>query len=89
MIVRKFRTKSLITLDPVILYAYNPTGFSGSECKKVGDACYPGACGLGKCSNTQSGYECACPFGKTGEHLKPQTTLDFEVPKIPIVITGN
>ncbi len=71
------------------LHAYNPTGFSGSECKKVGDACYPGACGLGKCSNTQSGYECACPFGKTGEGLKPQTMLDFEVPKIPIVITGN
>ena len=48
-------------------YYANNLGFSGSECKKIGDACFPGACGSGRCANTASGYECFCPFGKAGK----------------------
>ena len=45
-------------------------GFSGEKCSKVGDACYPGVCGMGKCKDTPSGIECSCPIGRTGERCR-------------------
>ena len=44
-----------------------PPGFSGHDCEKLGDACYPGVCGTGRCINRlNGGFDCYCPFGKTG-----------------------
>ncbi|CAG7838540.1 unnamed protein product [Allacma fusca] len=43
-----------------------PPGYSGEECETPGQACYPGACGIGKCVNVPGGFDCYCPFGKTG-----------------------
>ncbi|KAH9383801.1 hypothetical protein HPB48_025571 [Haemaphysalis longicornis] len=42
-------------------------GFSGRDCEKVGEACYPGICGEGRCVNRPTGgLDCYCPFGRTG-----------------------
>ncbi|CAN7987967.1 unnamed protein product, partial [Ixodes pacificus] len=44
-----------------------PPGFSGRDCEKVGEACYPGLCGEGRCVNRPGGgLDCYCPFGRTG-----------------------
>lgn len=43
-----------------------PPGYSGENCEIVGQSCYPGACGIGKCVNIQGGFNCYCPFGKAG-----------------------
>ena len=45
-------------------------GYSGEKCSKVGDACYPGVCGMGKCEDTPSGIQCYCPIGRTGERCR-------------------
>jgi len=44
-----------------------PRGFSGLNCSHVGEPCYPGACGTGRCVDTDEGLECYCGLGKTGE----------------------
>ncbi|CAL1682411.1 unnamed protein product [Lasius platythorax] len=41
-------------------------GFSGKYCDYVGQSCYPGACGEGKCVDKDIGFDCYCPIGKTG-----------------------
>ncbi|XP_064459482.1 basement membrane-specific heparan sulfate proteoglycan core protein-like isoform X3 [Ornithodoros turicata] len=44
-----------------------PPGFSGQDCEIVGEACYPGVCGEGRCVNRAGGgFDCYCPFGRTG-----------------------
>jgi hypothetical protein len=44
-----------------------PPGFSGQDCEKIGDACYQGVCGEGRCVNKAGGgFDCYCPFGKSG-----------------------
>jgi len=45
-------------------------GFSGEKCSKVGDACFPGVCGMGKCEDTPSGIQCYCPIGRTGDRCR-------------------
>ena len=42
---------------------------------KVGDACYPGVCGTGKCEDTPSGIQCHCPIGRTGERCRLEKTV--------------
>ncbi|XP_025163883.1 basement membrane-specific heparan sulfate proteoglycan core protein [Harpegnathos saltator] len=41
-------------------------GFSGKHCDFVGQSCYPGACGEGKCVDKETGFDCYCPLGKRG-----------------------
>ncbi|XP_076631096.1 terribly reduced optic lobes isoform X1 [Colletes latitarsis] len=41
-------------------------GYSGKYCDYVGQSCYPGACGEGNCVDKETGFECYCPYGKTG-----------------------
>ncbi|XP_032663569.1 basement membrane-specific heparan sulfate proteoglycan core protein-like isoform X7 [Odontomachus brunneus] len=41
-------------------------GFSGKHCDNVGQSCYPGACGEGKCVDKETGFDCYCSLGKTG-----------------------
>nr|XP_050845973.1 basement membrane-specific heparan sulfate proteoglycan core protein isoform X24 [Vespula vulgaris] len=41
-------------------------GFNGKHCNFVGQSCYPGACGEGKCVEKEAGFDCYCPYGKTG-----------------------
>ncbi|KFM78257.1 Basement membrane-specific heparan sulfate proteoglycan core protein, partial [Stegodyphus mimosarum] len=44
-----------------------PPGFSGRDCETVGEACYPGVCGEGRCINRPGGgFDCYCPLGRTG-----------------------
>ncbi|XP_046437149.1 basement membrane-specific heparan sulfate proteoglycan core protein-like isoform X37 [Daphnia pulex] len=43
-----------------------PSGFSGLNCDKIGETCYPGACGMGRCVNMAGGFDCQCPMGKSG-----------------------
>nr|CAD7392246.1 unnamed protein product [Timema cristinae] len=47
-----------------------PHGFSGINCQKVGEACFPGACGTGRCVNNDEGFKCYCPFGKSGNQCE-------------------
>lgn len=55
-------------------------GFSGDVCEKVGESCFPGACGQrGQCSEkSDGGYECSCPYKKSG----PNCERDIQI-KIP------
>ncbi|CAM1304488.1 HSPG2 (predicted) [Pycnogonum litorale] len=50
-------------------------GFSGENCEKVGEACYPGVCGQGKCINKPGGFECYCPFGKSGHRCEKDVII--------------
>jgi len=52
-----------------------PPGYSGEDCETPGQACYPGACGVGKCNNIPGGFECYCPFGKTGVHCERDVVI--------------
>ncbi|XP_035741560.1 basement membrane-specific heparan sulfate proteoglycan core protein-like isoform X34 [Vespa mandarinia] len=45
-------------------------GFSGKHCNFVGQSCYPGACGDGKCMEKETGFDCYCPYGKTGSRCE-------------------
>ncbi|XP_021927336.1 basement membrane-specific heparan sulfate proteoglycan core protein isoform X6 [Zootermopsis nevadensis] len=55
-----------------------PPGFSGLNCDRVGEACFPGACGVGRCINRDEGFECLCPFGKHGAHC--ENDIDISEP---------
>ncbi|XP_046669711.1 basement membrane-specific heparan sulfate proteoglycan core protein isoform X9 [Homalodisca vitripennis] len=44
-----------------------PRGFSGLNCSHMGEPCYPGACGQGRCVDTDEGLECYCGLGKAGD----------------------
>jgi len=52
-----------------------PSGFSGLSCDKIGETCYPGACGSGRCVNTASGFDCMCPFGKAGVNCEREIVI--------------
>nr|XP_042896680.1 basement membrane-specific heparan sulfate proteoglycan core protein [Parasteatoda tepidariorum] len=56
--------------EALTMVGYNcicPPGFSGRDCEKVGEACYPGVCGEGRCFNKPGGgFECFCPMRKSG-----------------------
>ncbi|XP_034241184.1 basement membrane-specific heparan sulfate proteoglycan core protein-like isoform X2 [Thrips palmi] len=53
-----------------------PAGFSGDDCSKTGQSCYPGACGAGRCVNLPfGGMECLCPMGKIGSHCEYDVTI--------------
>ncbi|KAL1421369.1 hypothetical protein MTO96_000452 [Rhipicephalus appendiculatus] len=53
-----------------------PPGFSGRDCEKVGEACYPGICGEGRCVNRPSGgFDCYCPFGRTGLRCEKEVSI--------------
>ncbi|XP_023290722.1 basement membrane-specific heparan sulfate proteoglycan core protein [Orussus abietinus] len=41
-------------------------GYSGKHCDFVGQSCYPGACGEGKCVDKEDGFVCYCRYDKTG-----------------------
>ncbi|XP_034945971.1 basement membrane-specific heparan sulfate proteoglycan core protein isoform X4 [Chelonus insularis] len=45
-------------------------GYSGKLCDKVGQSCYPGACGQGTCIEVESGFECRCPHGTSGTYCE-------------------
>ncbi|XP_064459497.1 basement membrane-specific heparan sulfate proteoglycan core protein-like [Ornithodoros turicata] len=55
-------------------------GFSGQHCETVGETCYPGVCGQGRCINRAGGgFDCYCPFGRTGHRCEkniPSASLD-------------
>lgn len=51
-------------------------GFSGRDCEKVGEACYPGLCGEGRCVNRPTGgLDCYCPFGRTGLRCEKEIAI--------------
>lgn len=51
-------------------------GFSGRDCEKVGEACYPGICGEGRCVNRPTGgLDCYCPFGRTGLRCEKEVAI--------------
>lgn len=56
--------------EALTMVGYNcicPPGFSGRDCEIVGEACYPGVCGEGRCINKPGGgFDCYCPLGRTG-----------------------
>ncbi|XP_065291473.1 basement membrane-specific heparan sulfate proteoglycan core protein isoform X27 [Dermacentor albipictus] len=53
-----------------------PPGFSGRDCEKVGEACYPGICGEGRCVNRPTGgLDCYCPFGRTGLRCEKEVSI--------------
>ncbi|XP_078043463.1 terribly reduced optic lobes isoform X5 [Augochlora pura] len=45
-------------------------GYRGKHCDHVGQPCYPGACGEGKCVENETGFDCYCPHGKTGSRCE-------------------
>ncbi|XP_014478060.1 PREDICTED: basement membrane-specific heparan sulfate proteoglycan core protein isoform X5 [Dinoponera quadriceps] len=50
-------------------------GFSGKHCDFVGQSCYPGACGEGKCVDKETGFDCYCPLGKIGARCQRSTNV--------------
>ncbi|XP_050453317.1 basement membrane-specific heparan sulfate proteoglycan core protein isoform X8 [Cataglyphis hispanica] len=50
-------------------------GFSGKHCDYVGQSCYPGACGEGKCVDKDIGFDCYCPIGKTGSRCEHSVNI--------------
>uniref|UniRef100_A0AAR5PFS0 Basement membrane-specific heparan sulfate proteoglycan core protein n=1 Tax=Dendroctonus ponderosae TaxID=77166 RepID=A0AAR5PFS0_DENPD len=45
--------------------------FSGPTCdKRKGEACSPYACGVGKCIDTDYGFQCQCPLGRSGRNCE-------------------
>ncbi|KAK2716784.1 hypothetical protein QYM36_007057, partial [Artemia franciscana] len=41
-------------------------GFSGYHCEKIGETCYAGGCGGGRCVNEGASFQCYCPMGTAG-----------------------
>ncbi|CAH4038670.1 unnamed protein product [Pieris brassicae] len=54
-----------------------PGGFAGQNCDKTGEACRPGLCGPGKCTDTADGYRCACPVTYAGRNCDVRQNIEF------------
>ncbi|XP_054273123.1 basement membrane-specific heparan sulfate proteoglycan core protein-like isoform X4 [Macrosteles quadrilineatus] len=52
-----------------------PRGFSGLNCSHEGEPCYPGACGSGRCIDTDDGLECYCGMGKAGDRCERDVSI--------------
>nr|XP_018910612.1 PREDICTED: basement membrane-specific heparan sulfate proteoglycan core protein isoform X4 [Bemisia tabaci] len=51
------------------------SGYSGDDCGRVGETCYPGICGEGRCRNTDGDIVCHCPIGKSGYRCQEPVTI--------------
>ncbi|XP_072390119.1 basement membrane-specific heparan sulfate proteoglycan core protein isoform X28 [Diabrotica undecimpunctata] len=52
------------------------SGFSGPTCNKLkGEACSPHACGIGRCIDTDNGFECQCPLGRAGRRCEREISV--------------
>ncbi|KAK2578017.1 hypothetical protein KPH14_008439 [Odynerus spinipes] len=51
-------------------------GFSGKHCDFIGQSCYPGACGEGKCIDKETGFDCYCPYGKSGPRCERSVRIN-------------
>nr|XP_006818676.1 PREDICTED: basement membrane-specific heparan sulfate proteoglycan core protein-like [Saccoglossus kowalevskii] len=49
-----------------------PAGYTGRTCQDIGESCYPGVCGAGRCVKNAgpSGFHCICPIGTVGERCE-------------------
>ncbi|CAH2103371.1 unnamed protein product [Euphydryas editha] len=54
-----------------------PAGYAGLNCNRLGEACRPGLCGLGKCTETVDGYKCACPVTYTGRNCEVRQNIAY------------
>ncbi|XP_052752510.1 basement membrane-specific heparan sulfate proteoglycan core protein isoform X3 [Galleria mellonella] len=52
-------------------------GFAGLNCNRTGEACRPGICGPGKCTDTADGYTCACPVTYTGRNCDVKQYIEY------------
>ncbi|XP_038216735.1 basement membrane-specific heparan sulfate proteoglycan core protein-like isoform X6 [Zerene cesonia] len=52
-------------------------GYAGQNCDRTGEACRPGLCGPGKCSDTADGYKCACPVTFTGKNCDVRQYIEY------------
>ncbi|XP_049885171.1 basement membrane-specific heparan sulfate proteoglycan core protein-like isoform X3 [Pectinophora gossypiella] len=52
-------------------------GFAGLNCDRTGEACRPGLCGPGKCTDTADGYKCACPVTYTGRNCDMKQSIEY------------
>nr|QYB17310.1 heparan sulfate proteoglycan [Laodelphax striatellus] len=52
-----------------------PRGFRGENCSYIGDPCYQGACGSGKCVSSGSGLKCMCPLNKAGDRCERSISI--------------
>ncbi|CAK1554719.1 unnamed protein product [Leptosia nina] len=52
-------------------------GFAGQNCDKTGEACRPGLCGPGKCTDTADGYKCACPVTFIGKNCEMRQNIEY------------
>ncbi|KAJ8737484.1 hypothetical protein PYW08_000079 [Mythimna loreyi] len=52
-------------------------GFAGLNCDRTGEACRPGLCGPGKCTDTVDGYKCACPVTHTGKNCEEKQSIEY------------
>ncbi|XP_028173989.1 basement membrane-specific heparan sulfate proteoglycan core protein isoform X3 [Ostrinia furnacalis] len=52
-------------------------GFAGLNCDRTGEACRPGLCGPGKCTDTADGYKCACPVTYTGKNCDVKQSIEY------------
>ncbi|CAK1588065.1 unnamed protein product [Parnassius mnemosyne] len=52
-------------------------GYAGLNCDRTGEACRPGICGPGKCTDTVDGYKCACPVTYTGRNCEQKQTIEY------------
>ncbi|XP_022832802.1 basement membrane-specific heparan sulfate proteoglycan core protein-like isoform X3 [Spodoptera litura] len=53
------------------------SGYAGVNCDRTGDACRPGLCGPGKCTDTVDGYKCACPVTHTGRNCEEKQSIEY------------
>ncbi|XP_060809746.1 basement membrane-specific heparan sulfate proteoglycan core protein isoform X4 [Amyelois transitella] len=52
-------------------------GFAGMNCNRTGEACRPGICGPGKCTDTDDGYTCSCPVTYTGKNCDVKQYIEY------------